>query len=72
MTHDDDTREAREKARAAAGTLDPEKNLQEQLKLAQILIKRPFGADDAERLAELVLAMHLWLESGGRKPERWM
>lgn len=53
--------------------MDPEANLEEQLTLALKIINRGDELDheDADRLAELVLAMNDWLVGGGAKPQIW-
>lgn len=55
--------------------MDPDENLTEQLKLAQsILDADKGGADfeiDAQRLAELVLALHEWISKNGHLPQAW-
>ena len=53
--------------------MDPNANLEEQLELAHKLLlcdygERPF---DAERLAELVVALDEWIRKGGFLPARW-
>lgn len=49
--------------------MDPEANYQEMLKLATRLLDSE--NDDADRLAELVLAMDGWLKRGGFLPKAW-
>jgi hypothetical protein len=61
--------------------MDPDANLEEQLSLAQSIIEGdnvdPEGhhvapsPEDAERLAELVLALHEWIQKGGAMPAVW-
>jgi hypothetical protein len=62
--------------------MDPTANLKEQLELAKrILCSTPPSkawewsqdtiVEDADRLAELVLALDEWLCTGGAYPERW-
>jgi len=61
--------------------MDPDANLEEQLSLAQSIIEGdnvdPEGhhvvssPEDAERLAELVLALHEWIQKGGALPSAW-
>lgn len=58
--------------------MDPDANLARQLELANLVIDpdlshRVTGAfiDQAEELAELVLALHEWLARGGFKPKAW-
>lgn len=56
--------------------MDPDANLQEQRQLAERIIadeESGMGAAtrDADRLAELVLALDAWIENGGFLPERW-
>ena len=56
--------------------MDPDANLAEQRALAGEILERD-DADttlrpaDAERLAELVLALDGWLAQKGRLPDRW-
>lgn len=55
--------------------MDPNANLEEQLRLAQRMLDvydrhNDNGADGA-RLAELVEALDAWLAKGGFLPERW-
>ncbi len=51
--------------------MDPNANLSEMLNLAESLVDDENASDDAGRLAELVLAMHYWLQSGGFNPKLW-
>jgi hypothetical protein len=58
--------------------MDPNTNLKEQLELAKAMIEayeeedgNGIDQDDANRLAELVLALHEWLGKGGFKPQAW-
>jgi hypothetical protein len=51
--------------------MDPDTNLAEQLELAQSMIDGEADSDDCERLAELVLALHEWIQRGGAMPEAW-
>ena len=51
--------------------MDPDTNLEEQKTLAQSIIDGDADDADAERLAELVLALHEWLSKGGALPEAW-
>lgn len=57
--------------------MDPDTNLKEQLGLSLQLIEdsNDFGGEmtkeDAQRLAELVVAMDEWLFKGGFLPSRW-
>jgi hypothetical protein len=58
--------------------MDPNANLKEQLELAKAMIvayedseSNGIDQDDANRLAELVLALHEWLGNGGFKPQAW-
>lgn len=54
--------------------MDPSKNLREQLKLACLLIENTQDLafkTKAERLAELVLALNGWIQSGGELPSLW-
>jgi hypothetical protein len=58
--------------------MDPNANLKEMLELAE-QIQRDYededgngvDQDDANRLAELILAMHNWLGNGGFRPNAW-
>lgn len=50
--------------------MDPTANLKEQLELARETVDGSRGPDMAQ-LAELVLALHEWLERGGAVPEQW-
>jgi hypothetical protein len=50
--------------------MDPTANLAEQLALAETLLEESIG-DDADRLAELVLALHEWIVKGGFFPDQW-
>jgi len=59
-------------------TMDPNANLKEMLELAATIQEayededgNGVDQDDANRLAELVLAMHEWLGHGGFKPNAW-
>jgi hypothetical protein len=52
--------------------MDPTANLAEQLDLANsILHDGVEGPEDSERLAELVLALHDWINKGGFLPNQW-
>ncbi len=54
--------------------MDPNANLSEQLKLAVTMIRdyrNGIDQADAYRLAELVLALHGWIQTGGHLPELW-
>jgi hypothetical protein len=62
--------------------MDPNANLDEQLKLAQSIVFRLDDPDeqdydvgdvvqDAERLAELVISLNQWIAGGGFLPRRW-
>lgn len=58
--------------------MDPNANLAEQLQLAADILKQCDNAtdatgvtQDAERLAELVLALNEWLTNGGFIPQTW-
>jgi hypothetical protein len=57
--------------------MDPNANLKEQLELAKNILEYPAQSDmdtingDAERLAELVLALDEWISNGGFLPKRW-
>jgi hypothetical protein len=49
--------------------MDPTANLNRQLELAEDLATS--GSPAAAELAELVLALDLWLTRGGFRPEPW-
>jgi len=55
--------------------MDPTANLQEQLELAAEFlaeeVRYPDQLEKAERLSELVLALHEWITKGGFLPEQW-
>jgi hypothetical protein len=56
--------------------MDPNANLQEQLRLAERIVEdgeSGMGASTlhADRLAELVLALNEWISNGGFLPEAW-
>lgn len=58
--------------------MDPNANLEEQLRLAMGIIKSVDSGDfdedlvfDAERLAELVEALDGWIRGGGFLPRCW-
>lgn len=58
--------------------MDPNANLNEQLELAEEMLKayededgNGIDQDDAARLAELVRALDGWLSSRGFLPKRW-
>lgn len=53
--------------------MDPNANLEEQLKLAKRIAESDDGhsLEDGVRLAELVIALDEWLAKGGFKPARW-
>lgn len=52
--------------------MDPNKNLEEQLRMARQLVEDPSDLDSANYLAELVLAMDEWLKNGGSMPDAWL
>lgn len=49
--------------------MDPNANLEEMLSLARAQLE--YGFADADRLAELVLAMDEWMSKGGFPPKKW-
>ena len=53
--------------------MDPNENLKEQLRLAEIIIESQDGNTHlfAEELAELVLGLDHWLSCGGSLPDAW-
>lgn len=56
--------------------MDPDANLEEQLKLAKNILKAEWediddDRADVYRLAELVEALDTWIRDGGFLPERW-
>lgn len=61
--------------------MDPDANLEEQIKLALGMVDEDIDkhtasdtanlASRGQRLAELVLALDDWLAKGGFKPKRW-
>lgn len=56
--------------------MDPNANLKEQREIANRLLddesESPDGfANDATRLAELVVALDEWLSKGGFQPQAW-
>lgn len=56
--------------------MDPDANLNEQLETALAITHaidagREPNPADAERLAELVLALDEWMRKGGILPKRW-
>ncbi len=55
--------------------MDPNENLNEQLRLADIIQDGMLGPDydlaDIDRLAELVIALDEWITKGGFIPQRW-
>ncbi len=56
--------------------MDPDANLEEQRRLAQRIIadeESGMGSAtlDADRLAELVIALDEWITNGGFLPEAW-
>ena len=57
--------------------MDPDTNVCEQLSLARRIIvqidsEKPVDKDEANYLAELVLALDEWIRNGGFLPARWM
>ncbi len=56
--------------------MDPETNLEQQVKLAATILRLVDGdldpAPEAARLAELVLALNDWIGRGGVLPRRWV
>jgi hypothetical protein len=56
--------------------MDPTANLAEQLEIAREMqdlgdVDLPVSQDDAQRLAELVIALDEWVRSGGFLPAAW-
>lgn len=51
--------------------MDPNANLEEQLRLAARLMLEDGDDRDALRLAELVKALDAWLTNGGFLPQEW-
>ena len=61
--------------------MDPDANLEEQLRLTRKLLKCADGAEDgatlrldsndAMRLCELVEALDTWIRKGGHPPQAW-
>ena len=51
--------------------MDPNANLAEQLAIADRIANDHPNPGDAERLAELSLALDSWIRAGGFVPERW-
>lgn len=57
--------------------MDPDANLNEQLELAQAIADededsdRIESAENGQRLADLVLALHEWISKGGFLPTAW-
>ena len=52
--------------------MDPNANLDEQLRLANKILRSDKWTDaDAERLAELVEALDGWIDRGGFLPQHW-
>ena len=52
--------------------MDPDKNLEEQIELAKkILYASGDHVLDADRLAELVLALNDWIQLNGVLPNKW-
>lgn len=48
--------------------MDPNANLEEQLRLAEAILDE---GEEGNRLAELVLALDEWIRRGGFLPEAW-
>jgi hypothetical protein len=51
--------------------VDPDKNLEEQLRLAKELIEDPSDLDSAYQLADLVRSLDTWIKMGGSLPRVW-
>lgn len=55
--------------------MDPDENLKEQLHIACYLVDsestESADAERGQRLAELVLALNGWIQSGGALPGMW-
>lgn len=51
--------------------MDPDANIEEQLRLATRMAEGPISEHEGRRLAELVLALDEWLVRKGFKPRRW-
>ena len=52
--------------------MDPNANLQEQLQLADLILDGLGTRANAERLAELVVALDEWIAKGGFLPSKWL
>jgi len=50
--------------------MDPNANYDEQIELAEAILDGDSDEDDAERLAELVLALDAWVRKGGFLPSQ--
>lgn len=48
--------------------MDPDANYREQVALAELIDRGDGDEDDAQRLAELVLALNRWVRNGGFPP----
>jgi hypothetical protein len=64
---------ARTEQEESEKTMDPNANLDEMLQLARLIDvgEDSWVPEQAERLAELVVAMDGWLRKGGFRPARW-
>ncbi len=55
--------------------MDPNANLEEQIRLAQLIADGEMGTDytvaDVDRLAELVIGLNEWMAKGGFAPTAW-
>lgn len=56
--------------------MDPDKNLEEQLSLAQTILSSEWedieeSRDEVYRLAELVESLDEWMKKGGFLPSQW-
>jgi len=51
--------------------MDPNANLEEQIQIASDILSGNEDEQDAERLAELVIALDEWISMGGFLPNIW-
>ena len=52
-------------------TMDPDANLEAQRRISERFIAGSLSIEDANKLAELVLALDKWIKAGGFLPNSW-
>lgn len=52
-------------------TMDPDANLEAQRRISERFIAGSLSIEDANKLAELMLALDEWIKAGGFLPNSW-